>query len=44
MTVIGYYNVSKLPFVIGTEWYNGDVSGMGIGAEGTSTSPWIETW
>jgi hypothetical protein len=31
-------------FYIGTEYYNANVSGIGIGAEGTTTSPWLETW
>jgi hypothetical protein len=31
-------------FYIGSEWYNSSVSGMGIGAEGTTDSPYIWTW
>jgi hypothetical protein len=31
-------------FYIGTEWYDEAVSGIGIGAEGTSTSPYLWTW
>ena len=31
-------------FYIGSEWYNSSVSGMGIGAEGSSDSPFIWTW
>lgn len=31
-------------FYIGSEWYNSSVSGMGIGAEGSSDSPYIWTW
>jgi len=42
--VVGIYNDSGQEFYIGSEWYNGNVSGMGIGAEGASTSPWIQTW
>ena len=42
--VVGIYNGSGQQFYIGSEWYNGNVSGMGIGAEGSSTSPWIQKW
>ena len=31
-------------FYIGTEWYDGAVSGIGIGAEGSTTSPYLWTW
>jgi hypothetical protein len=31
-------------FYIGTEWYDGADSGIGIGAEGVSTSPYLWTW
>ena len=41
--VVGVNNDGS-QFYIGSEWYDGEVSGMGIGAEGTSTSPWITTW
>ncbi|MPY32762.1 hypothetical protein FNH09_16230 [Streptomyces adustus] len=31
--------------VVGTTWYKGDVSGVGIGAEGwEGGSQWIQTW
>ncbi|MBV2353821.1 hypothetical protein KUM39_05520 [Streptomyces sp. J2-1] len=30
---------------VGTTWYNGDVSGVGIGAQGQEGgSQWIQTW
>ncbi|MPY30195.1 hypothetical protein FNH09_02370 [Streptomyces adustus] len=30
---------------VGTAWYKGDVSGLGIGAEGwEGSSQWIQTW
>jgi hypothetical protein len=30
---------------VGTTWYKGDVSGLGIGAEGSEGgSQWIQTW
>jgi hypothetical protein len=29
---------------IDTEWYDGQVSGIGIGAEGTSDNPYVWTW
>lgn len=30
-------------FYIGSRWWNSS-TGLGIGAEGSSSSPWIETW
>jgi hypothetical protein len=41
--VVGIYNVSHQEFYIGSEWWNSS-TGLGIGAEGKSTSPWIQTW
>ncbi|MBS2540091.1 hypothetical protein KGQ20_45865 [Catenulispora sp. NF23] len=29
---------------LGTVWYDGDASGVGIGTEGSSDSPWYQTW
>lgn len=30
---------------VGTTWYDGDVSGLGVGAEGwEGSSQWIQTW
>ena len=31
-------------FYIGIEWYDGAVSGIGIGAEGSTTNPYLWTW
>ncbi len=31
-------------FYIGTRWYDGAVSGIGIGAEGVTTRPYLRTW
>ncbi len=31
-------------FYIGTKWYDGAVSGIGIGAEGSTTKPYLWTW
>lgn len=30
-------------FYIASEWWN-SATGLGIGAEGTTSSPWLETW
>lgn len=37
-------NPDGFQFYIGSEWYNSSVSGLGIGAEGTNTSPYLYTW
>jgi hypothetical protein len=42
--VVGLYNTSGHEFYIGSQWYNSSVAGLGIGAEGTTTSPFIWTW
>jgi hypothetical protein len=42
--VFGDYNQSSSRFFVGTVWYNGDVSGVGIGAEGTTTNRYYITW
>jgi hypothetical protein len=45
INVYGVWNTHPdQSFYIGTEWYDGAVSGIGIGAEGVTTSPWLETW
>lgn len=43
--VYGIYNVSHQRFYIGGEGgYRSSATGVGIGAEGTSTSPWLQRW
>jgi hypothetical protein len=44
--VFGKYNNGGSPFALGTVQYNGAVSGLGIGAEGTTSSGqhWMWTW
>jgi hypothetical protein len=45
INVYGIWNTHPdQSFYIGTEWYDGAVSGIGIGAEGVTTSPYLETW
>jgi hypothetical protein len=41
--VVGIYPDGS-QFYIGSESYNSSVAGMGIGAEGTTDSPYIWTW
>jgi hypothetical protein len=43
--VYGVWNTNpNQSFYIGTEWYDGAVSGIGIGAEGVTTAPCLWTW
>ncbi len=43
--VYGVWNTNpSQSFYIGTEWYDGAVSGIGIGAEGVTTAPYLWTW
>ena len=42
--VFGIYNTSGQSFELPTVWYNGSVSGVGIGAEGTTVNPYEYTW
>lgn len=42
--VVGFYNVSGKEFYIGTAWVNSSVSGLGLGAEGTTTDPFMYQW
>ncbi len=45
INVYGIWNTHPdQSFYIGTEWYNADVSGIGIGAERVTTSPYLWTW
>jgi hypothetical protein len=43
--VYGYWNSHpNQSFYIGTENFSGGVSGIGIGAEGVTTKPYLYTW
>jgi hypothetical protein len=45
VNVYGVWNTDPgQSFYIGTEYYNPEVSGIGIGAEGVTTSPYLWTW
>lgn len=38
INVIGWFNTSNNSFKVGTVWYKGDTSGVGIGAKGTTSN------
>ncbi|MEZ0095369.1 hypothetical protein [Streptacidiphilus sp. EB129] len=42
--VYGIYPGSPKPIDLGEVWYNGSVSGIGIGAEGTTDNYYYYTW
>jgi hypothetical protein len=45
ISVYGFWNTHPNEnFYIGTEYYNPYSSGLGIGAEGVTTSPYLWTW
>lgn len=41
--VVGVHPSSGQDFYIGSYWWNSS-SGLGIGAEGTESAPWMEQW